>query len=282
MSGVLVTGSRGLVGTAICAQLEQEGAPFTPLDRGACDLTNAEAVHDVLTRVQPSAVIHTAAMTAVDACETERTMAWATNVEATAHLARACERVGARLIHVSTDYVFDGRTGGYNEDSPLSPLGVYAQTKAAAELAVRTLCTRFVIARTAVPFGPYPVPRKDFVRWLRDELVARRPVRIVTDQISSPTYTPDLARMLISLCEATAVGVAHTCGATSLSRYDFACLVCRELGLDETLIQPIVTADLQQRAPRPRDASLASTRDWGFARRDLGEALRSFARDGHR
>src|SRR5262249_28961101 len=143
------------------------------------------------------------------------------------------------------------------ESSGIRPRGVYAMTKAAGELAVQSLCDDFVVARTSVPYGPFPHVKKDFVRWLRDELAAKRPVRIVSDQISNPTWILDLARMIVELVARAFRGVVHTGGATQTSRLDFARLIARVFALDASLIQPIVTADLKQAAPRPLDASLS-------------------------
>jgi dTDP-4-dehydrorhamnose reductase len=176
---------------------------------------------------------------------------------------------------VSTDYVFDGRSGPYHEGSPLSPLGVYAVTKATGELAVRTLAKDWAIARTSVPFGPFAHVKKDFVRWLRDELTAKKPVRIVTDQISNPTYAPDLARMIVQIAETDFSGILHTTGATALSRLDFAREIAQAFGLDAALITAIQTRDLQQASPRPLDATMCvdKAKQLGFLPKTIGEAL---------
>jgi dTDP-4-dehydrorhamnose reductase len=206
---------------------------------------------------KPKIVVHGAAMTAVDACETSRAEAWKINVGATALLAGLCAASHARLVYVSTDYVFDGRLGGYRESDGLSPLGVYAQTKAAGELAARTICENTVVTRTSVPFGPYAHVKKDFVRWLREELQANKRVSIVRDQVSNPTYAPDLARMIVRLAISEFKGIVHTAGATSLSRLDFAQRIAREFKLDESLIDAIDTSNLKQAAPRPLNAGMS-------------------------
>lgn len=285
---MLITGINGLLGAALTEHLLAAGRSFLGVDLGqasnpalpaerflSVDLRDHGAVSALFEQRKPRIVIHGAAMTAVDACETERSAAWAVNVDATAHIARLCQQHGARLVYVSTDYVFDGKRGQYTEDDGLSPLGVYAVTKAAGELAARSLCRDHVVARTAVPFGPFAHVKKDFVRWLRDELTAGRPVRIVRDQISNPTYAPDLARMLVQLCDGSFQGTVHTCGATSLDRFELAQRIARTFALRADLMTPILTSDLKQAAPRPLDAgmSVARANSLGLQPLSIDEAL---------
>ncbi|MCC6805872.1 MAG: SDR family oxidoreductase [Deltaproteobacteria bacterium] len=285
---VVVTGSNGLLGSSLVAHFGAAKKPLIGIDLGSssnqhlgaheyydCDLSNYDQVTELIERLHPRVIMHGAAMTNVDGCEAQREAAWRVNVEATAHLAALSETLGAHLIYVSTDYVFDGRSGSYDETSLLSPLGIYALTKAAGELSVRTHASQWAICRTSVPFGPFTHVKKDFVRWLRDELTAKKPVRIVTDQISNPTYAPDLARMLVQVADTGYTGVLHTAGATSLSRFELATTIAKTFGLDAALIQPIKTADLRQASPRPLDGSLSvhKARSLGFQPKTIDEAL---------
>jgi dTDP-4-dehydrorhamnose reductase len=257
MTEFLVTGAKGLVGSEVVRLLGAQRRSVVGLTRKDVDLSDQAALLRILTSLAPKKIIHCGAMTAVDKAETQAELAWKTNVDATVTIASFAKASNARLIHVSTDYVFDGFRGSYTEGDPISPLGVYAKTKAVAELAVASLNPNFVIARTAVPYGkPGGSARPDFVQWLRRELSEGRPVRVVRDQISNPTFVPNLSEMLVALAMGDVVGIVHTAGSVSLDRYSFATLVCQVFSLDSSLITPIVTKDLQQVAPRPLNASL--------------------------
>lgn len=270
---IVITGINGLLGSSLVQQCLTQGISFTGIDRGPCandylgsypyealDLTDGAGAEALLNRLKPHAIIHGAAMTAVDVCESERALAWDINVNATATLARWSQAHGARFIYVSTDYVFDGLGGApYSEEAAIKPLGVYAQTKAAGELAVQTLCKNHVIARTSVPFGAIKHVKKDFVRWLLGELNAQKPVRIVTDQLSNPTFAEDSAQMMLDLVAMSTTGIVNTAGGTGLSRYDFAKLCAVIFEQESSLITPITTAELTQAAPRPLDARLDMT-----------------------
>lgn len=267
---VVVTGSNGLVGSALVERLLCERVAVTGLNTSPCsngylgqfdarvvDLRDSAAIGGVLEQLQPDVVVNCAAVTAVDQCEQRPDECWRVNVDAVANLARHCARLGVRLVHLSSDFVFDGESGPYDEASPLRPLSVYGASKAASELAVAALCPDSVIARTAVPFGVLPNTKKDFVRWLYDELTARRRVRVVVDQVGNPTPTADLARMLWLLLRGAHRGIVHTVGATSISRFLLAQRVAAVFGLDATLIEPIETRQLAQLARRPMMAALS-------------------------
>ena len=268
---ILVTGVNGLVGSALVRELLARQRAVTGVGQGAqrnaylgdfayraLDLTDRSAVAAALEQMKPAAILHCAAMTAVDRCESEGALAWATNVVPTLQLAEWCAATGARFVYVyvSTDYVFGGTPGPHRESDGIEPLSVYAKTKAAGELAALSVNRASVIARTAIPFGNMAHVKKDFVRWLVGELQARRPVKASSDQLSCPTYVDDLARTLLLLADSTFGGVVHTAGRTGLSRFDFAQLIARVWELDASLIAPWVTSDLRQTAPRPLDARL--------------------------
>ena len=210
--------------------------------------------------VRPTAVLHTAAMTNVDACELDPELAYAVNVEGTKHVARAARDVGAKLIAVSSDYVFSGERGPYDEEDAVGPISVYGRTKLQAEEAVRESGVDYCIARTSVLFGWYMGARVNFVTWLIDTLRAGREANIVTDQTNAPTLTDSAVWMLLALVEQNVQGVFHTAGGESLSRYDFALRIAERFALDASLIRPVLSADLQQPAPRPVHSGLRVTK----------------------
>jgi dTDP-4-dehydrorhamnose reductase len=267
---VLVTGSNGLLGTKLLDRLardprvvgmgasrgERANGYLGELPFWQLDVRDAAAVERVLDEARPDAVVHTAALTDVDGCERERDLALAINRDGAAHVARACAARGARLVHLSTEYVFDGAAGPYREDDPVNPLGWYARTKQAGEEAVMAAGGRWAIARTTVLYGHAPHVRANFVLWLLGRLRAGERARIVEDQIGSPTLADNLAEMCLALARSGHVGVFNTVGADVVSRYEFARRVALAFGLDPAQIDPIATASLNQLAPRPLRAGL--------------------------
>ncbi len=268
---VAITGSNGLLGTKLLELLlaEPEVEPLA-ISRGRCshgragefrywqaDLCVPGSALDAIGAGRPDVVVHTAAMTDVDGCERAPERAWRENVEATRYVAEAARRVGARLVHLSTEYVFDGASGPYGEGDPTGPLSVYGRTKLASEQVARALLPGCVVARTTVLFGYAPHVRANFVTSLVARLGAGQTVRVVTDQVGSPTLADNLAQMVWALAsDPAAAGVFNTVGATVLDRFDFAQLVARAFGLDASLVEPTDTAALDQLAPRPLKAGL--------------------------
>jgi dTDP-4-dehydrorhamnose reductase len=267
---ILVTGGNGLLGTTMIELLLAKGRlPFSaslepgPSNRALgefpyhrLDITDAAAVRALMDQVRPDAVVHTAAFTAVDACETQRDGCWRVNVDGTANVAAACQELGARMVHVSTEYVFDGEGGPYREDSPPRPVGYYGLSKLASEQEVKERCSNWVIGRTTVLFGHAPGVRPSFVAWLVDRLSRGERVRVVDDQVGSPTLAVNLAEMLLALLDSGVVGLYNTAGDSILDRHSFAAMAAGKFGLDASLIDRISTSELCQPAPRPLRAGL--------------------------
>lgn len=230
------------------------GFPFTgPGGPVVADLANPRPLAEFIVDSHPDWVVHAAAMTNVDACEKEPEKARLVNGVATGLLAQACAEVGASMAYVSTDYVFDGAKGHYREEDAPNPVQEYGRSKLEGERRARGVFPDVLIARASVVFGPN---KKNFVTWLLEELRAGRKVRIVSDQVVSPTWTYDLSEQLLALMEADAGGTFHTAGATRLSRLDMARQVASVFGLDAGLIEPVTTAQMTWAARRPRDSSL--------------------------
>lgn len=219
------------------------------------DLLEGEEVERKIAEVAPEVVFHTAALTDVDRCEADRELAWRMNVMGTERVARAAAEVGAHLVYVSTDYVFDGLRGMYREDDPPDPVNHYGLTKLLGE----DFCD--CVARTCVVYGARPASGKvNFSLWLVERLAAGEEVRIVTDQFITPTLNTSLARMLLEAGRKRLSGVYHMAGATRVSRYDFAVEIARVFGLDESLIVPSRISDMRWRAKRPADSSLDTSK----------------------
>ena len=260
----LVTGSAGLVGRQLVKDLLQsysqvyscyhtskpENGIATPLD-----LTDKNNIIKTVESTKPDVIIHLAAMTNVDQCETERDMALKINAKSTAILSEQAKKHGAFLVYVSTDYVFDGEDGMKKESDTPNPVGYYGKSKLEGEIAVHDLASNRCIARTSTPFGIHPT-RKSFPLFIAENLQAKKETHAITDQYTSPTYVPNLSKMLIEISSRKLQGILHLAGATRISRYDMAIMVAEKLGLDKGLIKPSKMAEMNWKAKRPRDSSL--------------------------
>jgi len=277
---ILVIGSNGLLGQKVAEQLVRgsaaritlasvEDVPVRDLlstEYIRLDLTVRKDVREVVGTVNPDVIINCAAMTNVDACETERDMAWKINVSGVEHLVEAARGKGATIVHVSSDYVFDGKSGPYTEDDRPEPLSYYGKSKLASENALRTSGLPHFIARTMVLYGIAPGVKANFALWLIKSLNAGQTVRIVDDQIGNPTLVDDLAFGLLRAVELGKSGVYNIAGRDIVTRFEFAVRLAKFFGLDPKLIHPIKTAQLRQPAARPLRSGLITLK----AEVDLG------------
>jgi dTDP-4-dehydrorhamnose reductase len=263
---VLVTGAAGQLGSELLLAGAAAGHEVVGTDvrTGGTDLTDAPAVAALLDQVRPEAVVHAAAFTAVDRCETEQELAFAVNATATGHVVEAARAVGAHVVYVSTDYVFDGtKAGPYDEADEPCPLSVYGRSKLEGERAVGPDGT---VARTSWVCGEHGPNMARTVL----ELAAGQPeLRFVDDQVGHPTFTADLAPMLLRLAEERPGGVVHTTNQGAVSWFEFARAVLDAAGEDPGRVVPVTTAELVPvpAAPRPANSVLGD-RVW----RALGHA----------
>jgi len=261
---VLITGASGLLGSKLVETLSKR-YEVTPTHRTRAvhpdsvrmDIVDGNEVARVLRDVEPDVVVHAAAETNVDKCETDRELAWSVNAEGTRNVATACGKFDVRLVYLSTDYVFDGEKGLYREDDEVNPVNYYGVTKLEGERSVRELCESFVIARTSVLYGWHP-SRANFATWVIDSLRKGERISVVEDHYNSPTLADDLAEMIQRILKIDWSGVYHTAGSDRISRYDFACRITEIFELDKSLVAPIKMKDLSVWvAKRPRDSSLS-------------------------
>jgi dTDP-4-dehydrorhamnose reductase len=229
-------------------------------------VTSKKEVRHVIAQAEPDVIVNCAAITNVDACELERETAWKVNVGGVENLIEASHRTDAMIVHVSSDYVFDGKNGPYTEDDRPEPLSYYGKTKLASENALLASGRKFFIARTLVLYGHATGVKANFVLWLVQSLEKKTPVRIVDDQIGNPTLADDLAYGLLRGVELEKTGIYNVAGRDIMSRYEFALRVADVFSLDHSLITPIKTADLHQPAPRPLKSGLVTLK----AEVDLG------------
>ncbi len=252
---LLVTGGTGLLGSEIVAAGQARGWRVTAPSHTELDLTR-DISPDLLTGFDWC--INSAAYTAVDRSESEEAIAAEINADGPARLADACHQAGTRLLHVSTDFVFDGKANQpYLESSEPNPLGAYGRTKRAGEIAVLNF-PNHAVARVAWLFGPSGGPC--FPLAILRAWKAGKALRVVDDQVGTPTYTPDLAERLLTWIEAKpAGGLAHFPGPVSMSWYEFARRLLKQAGPDAE-VTPISTAEWPTPAPRPAYSVLASER----------------------
>ena len=267
---IFVTGVNGQLGHDVVFDLKKRGiqavgsdlapdcASIPELDYEPLDITNAAAVQEVLKRVHPDAVIHCAAWTAVDAAEEPANQAkvHAVNAEGTAHIAQACAQTGCKLMYLSTDYVFDGQgdTPWQPDCKDYAPLNVYGQSKLEGELAVARAVERFFIVRIAWVFGQNG---NNFVKTMLKLAQTHDTLRVVCDQIGTPTYTPDLARLLVDMIQTDKYGYYHATNEGGyISWYDFACEIFRQAGRPVKVL-PVTTAEYGlSKAKRPFNSRL--------------------------
>lgn len=269
-SRVLVFGSNGLLGQKIAEMLvrgtpasvtlssleEAAVRPMDPAEYVQADLTSKKEVKQLVARCEPDVIVNCAAITNVDACETERELAWKVNVGAVENIIEAARRSEATIVHVSSDYIFDGKNGPYAEDDRPEPVSYYGKTKLASENALRASGLKYLIARTMVLYGYAPGVKPNFALWLIQSLEKQSPVRIVDDQHGNPTLADDLAYGLLRGVELERSGIYHIAGRDIVTRYEFALRIARAFSLDASLITPIKTAQLRQPAHRPLRSGL--------------------------
>jgi len=264
---VLITGCHGLLGQrlvkyappgcdVIATDLSPDHAFIPEKMYRQCDLTNRNEIQNLIDDVRPNDIINAAAYTNVDGAEDERDLCWLVNVIAMENLVQAARRVHSDIYHISTDYIFNGQDGPYLEDDTPHPIGFYGQSKLAAEQVLKGSPLNFTIARTMVLYGVSENHRPDFVGWLINKLRENDPVHIVTDQFGNTTLSDELARAIWQLVRTSYHGIVHVAGTEIVSRFEFAQKIAKVFDLDASLINPISTTDLKQRAPRPLNSGL--------------------------
>ena len=244
--------------------------------------TTVEALETVFDNFAPDAVLNAAAYTNVDKAEEERERCWEVNAQLPASLAELCRRHGSWLGHVSTDYVFDGEAGPYATDAPTRALGWYGQTKLEAERRIAQSGARASVVRTLVLFGKGHGVGKDFFAWALGQLRAKQPITVVTDQVSNACWAQDLTDALVAAMEKESEGLYHAASPEVISRFEMTRMAAELRGLDASLVVPISTAELGQKARRPMRSGLLAERSaqaLGVRFRSLVEALEGYAAD---
>jgi len=234
----------------------EENPFFDNVDYLSCNITERDKIKKVVYNFMPDVIINAAAYTNVDLSETERETAWKINVKGVEHLAETARVIDAQIIHISSDYIFDGKRGPYSENDKPNPLGYYGRTKLASENVLKISGALYTILRTNVLYGVASKSKADFVEWLINTVRSGKPVRIVDDQFSNPTFIDDLVQAISKVIEFRKHGVYNIGGKEFLSRYEFTEIIADYFNLDKSLITPIKTKELNQAAKRPLKSGL--------------------------
>jgi dTDP-4-dehydrorhamnose reductase len=266
MKKILITGSNGLLGQKLVALLLQNksteiiatarGDNRLPFKEGytfeSLDITNAAQVTEVIGKYRPHVVINTAAMTNVDQCETDKENCWAQNVYAVEHLIEACKITDSFLLHVSTDFIFDGKAGPYTETAEPNPVSFYGWSKLAAEKLVENSGIRWAMARTILVYGIVnDMSRSNIILWVKNSLEAGKEIKVVNDQWRTPTLAEDLAMGCFLIADKEAEGIFNISGKDLLNPYEMAIMTADYFGLNKSLIHEVDGSTFRQTAKRP-------------------------------
>lgn len=283
----LITGASGLLGTHLCQALVDAGQRVIGQHFGhnilvdrvqalKLNLLDTAALSRCIIEAAPDVVIHAAGLTNVDECERNEALATQIHVDVSSTVATACATTGSRLLHISTDHLWDGTRAMVAEDTPMAPLNAYARTKASAEHAVLAADKAALVVRTNF-FGPGLPWRRSFSDWVLHTLQAGEPITAFADVFFTPITVDDLSNLMISLAETPTQGLLHVAGSERISKYDFVVAIANAYGLPTTSIRRGSVAEAHLAAPRPRDMSLSTTRVQsllGHAMPTIGESLR--------
>lgn len=263
---ILVSGANGLLGQAVVRRLSTS-SNYTVLatarddhlrfdascDYAAMDITTPDEVASVIEQFDPSVVVNCAAVSDIAECDQDRNRAWAVNARGPKTLAKYCRNARAKLVHLSSDFIFNGKRGPYDEDARPDPVNYYGRTKLAGENAVRTAgYPNWAIVRTVLLYGTgQNLTRTNIVRWMIDRLSAGKPVHAVDDQWRTPTFVPDLAEGIERLIDADKTGIFHMSGRELVTIYELAQTVADVFDFDLSLIHPVPTDYFEEDVERP-------------------------------
>jgi dTDP-4-dehydrorhamnose reductase len=257
---VIVFGAAGQLGVELCREFERAGWLVQKFERQTLDVTDAALVEDAVGRSEAEVVINSAAYNQVDIAEKEPAAAFQANALAVRNIAMACRQSGARLVHYSTDYVFDGTKGSsYVETDATHPLGAYAVSKLAGELYAQAYLDHALIIRTSGVFGPGGMftPRGNFVEVMLRMAKNNQPIRVVQDHVASPTYAPAMAVRTVEMVDKNLAGVYHLGGGEPVSWYAYAKTIFDLAGLTPSL-QPTDEREYRTAARRPKYSALSN------------------------
>ena len=249
-----MTGVNGQLGHDVVKKLEELGIEAIGVDKEDFDLTEKAQTLEFIANTKPDVVVHCAAYTAVDQAEEDKQICYAVNAEGTRNIAEACKAIDAKLVYISTDYVFDGEgTEPQSEDKPTKPINYYGYSKEQGELIVKEVVDKYFIIRTSWVYGSNGY---NFVRTMLKLAQSRTELNVINDQIGAPTYTPDLAALICDMLQTTKYGIYHGVNEGCCSWYDFAVAIFEKAGISIT-VNPIPTSEYPTKAKRPLNSRLS-------------------------
>ena len=261
---VLITGANGLLGQKLVYLLHEQNVSFLATSTGPCrislpdipyqtlDVRDPQQIKDCIKQYQPTTIIHTAAFTQVDQSETEKVKCWELNVEAVGHLIEACQSQDIHFIHLSTDFIFDGKSGPYREEDIPAPVNYYGESKLASEQRLMDSHLKWSIIRTVLVYGANPqMSRSNIILWVKQSLEAGKEIQVVDDQFRTPTLAEDLAMGCWLCAQQQATGIFHISGKDLLTPYDMAQLTAKHFSLNKKLIKRTDSKKFKQAAARP-------------------------------
>jgi len=293
MIKIVITGSNGLLGQTLLNLLLDEKEKYkifgfskgenrsgrTDFDYFTLDITDEDELRKKLLAIKPDAIINTAAMTNVDACENDKINCDKLNVDAVNYLATISAEINAHLIHISTDFIFDGKKGYYKETDKPNPLSYYGESKLKSEAVLLNSTIDFTILRTILVYGKvYDMSKSNIVLWVKQMLTDKKEITIVDDQFRMPTYAEDLAMACKLAIDKKATGIFNISSSELLSIYEIAQQIADAFKLDKSLLKPISTSTLNQTAPRPSKTGF----DLNKTINELGFYPKTFREDLHR
>ena len=277
---ILVTGVKGQLGHDVMEEMAKRGIEGVGVDIDEMDITDKAACDKVITEAGVDAVIHCAAYTAVDAAEDNVELCRKVNADGTRNIAEVCKKLGIKMMYISTDYVFDGQgTRPWEPDDHREPLNVYGLTKYEGEIAVEQAVKKYFTVRIAWVFG---LNGKNFIKTMLRLGRERGAVSVVDDQIGSPTYTYDLARLLVDMIQTECYGRYHATNEGICSWYEFACEIFKQAGMDQVKVTPVDSASYPAKAKRPSNSRMSKEKltENGFERLpDWQDALSRYLKE---
>ena len=265
---IFLTGANGILGIELLKSLANTGFPVMATGKGkfrhndliindstiynAVDLSDLDSLEKSILSFQPTHFFHLAAITQVDDCELNKKYSYSINVDASSFIFQQAKKIGAKVFYLSTDFVFDGENGPYKEDDLASPINYYGFTKMTAENLLQGIGADYCIIRTILLYGKVASSnRSNFIHWVKENLESNTPIKVVNDQVRTPTYIPDLVNGIMLALEMDARGIYHISGADILTPYEMAIEVAKHLKLDKLLITAVDASSFNQPAKRP-------------------------------